>query len=59
MLQLVESLTDDSRGIIYNRNIFKIQATVGTGLILQTEKLAMKTNTLAYSQQRQRQKKVN
>jgi len=27
MLQIVEKLTDDYRGIIYDRNIFKIQAT--------------------------------
>ncbi len=27
MLQIVASLTDDSRGIIYNQNIFIIQAT--------------------------------
>jgi hypothetical protein len=27
MLQIVASLTDDSRGVIYDCNIFKIQAT--------------------------------
>jgi hypothetical protein len=27
MLQIVASLTDDSTGIIYNRNIFTMQAT--------------------------------
>ncbi len=26
MLQIVASLTDNSRGVIYDRNIFKIQA---------------------------------
>ncbi len=31
MLQIVVTLTDDSRGVIYNRNIFTIQAT-GAGL---------------------------
>jgi hypothetical protein len=27
MLQIVAALTDDSRGVIYNRNIYIIQAT--------------------------------
>jgi hypothetical protein len=27
MLQIVASLTDDSRGLIYNYNMFKVQAT--------------------------------
>jgi hypothetical protein len=27
MLQIVASLTDDSRGVIYNCNMFKVQAT--------------------------------
>ena len=30
MLQIVASLTDDSRGVIYNHNMFTIQ---GTGLV--------------------------
>ncbi len=29
MLQIVVSITDDSRGIIYDRNIFTVEATVG------------------------------
>ncbi len=28
MLQIVESLTDDSRAVIYNCNMFIVQATV-------------------------------
>ncbi len=32
MLQIVASLTDDFRGIIYTRNIFKMQATGVTNL---------------------------
>jgi hypothetical protein len=27
MLQIVVSFTDDSRGVIYNRNMFIVQAT--------------------------------
>ena len=27
LLQIVASLTDDSRGVIYNRNMFIVQAT--------------------------------
>ncbi len=40
MLQLVESLTDDSRGIIYNRNIFMMWPQVGTVPTLKPEKVA-------------------
>jgi hypothetical protein len=31
MLQIVASFTDDSRGVIYNRNMFIVQATEWLG----------------------------
>ncbi len=47
MLQIVVSLTDDSRGIIYDCNLFIVQAS-GSKYKTRVE-LAKSTNTLSYS----------